>query len=93
VKEMKYFAVFSRMLDIEKNKTHREEHLDYLKKLGKEGKIYAKGRFSDATGGLVIYIADSEEEVLSLVEKDPFILLGARTYEIHEWEMQRMGTA
>jgi uncharacterized protein YciI len=84
---MKYFAVISKMLDMEKNKLYREEHLDYLKVLGKKGKVFAKGRFSDASGGLVIYKGESLEEVKALVDNDPFILQGARSYEIYEWEM------
>lgn len=85
---MSYFAVITRMLDLELNKQYREEHLDYLKALGNKGKVFAKGRFADATGGLVIYQAESVEEVQSMVENDPFIVRGARSYEIHEWEMK-----
>ncbi|KIL35814.1 hypothetical protein SD71_10430 [Cohnella kolymensis] len=84
---MKYFAVITTMLSLELNKQYREEHLDYLKGLSKEGKVFAKGRFSDGTGGLVIYKADAIEDVRSMVENDPFIFQGARSYEIHEWEM------
>ncbi|MED4225490.1 YciI family protein [Neobacillus cucumis] len=85
---MKYFAVISRMLDVDKNNSLRDEHLNYLKKLGKEGKVFSKGRFTDGTGGLVIYKADSQEVVKNMVECDPFVSEGARSYEIHEWVMQ-----
>jgi len=87
ISNQKYFAVISKILDLEKNKQYREEHLDYLKGLGKEGKLFAKGRFSDASGGLVIYKGESLEVVKALVDNDPFILHSARSYEIHEWEM------
>ncbi len=33
---MKYFAVITNMLDLEKNQKYREEHLDYLKDLSKK---------------------------------------------------------
>ncbi|RAS83745.1 YciI family protein [Priestia endophytica] len=85
---MKYFAVISRMLDTEKNNMYRQDHLDYLKTLGKEGKVFSKGRFTDGAGGLVIYKANSLTDVERMVEGDPFIIQGARTYEIHEWAMQ-----
>jgi uncharacterized protein YciI len=85
---MKYFAVITRMLDLDKNQHYREEHLDYLKYLGKKGCVFAKGRFSDASGGLVIYKAGTLDEVRTFVENDPFIVHGARAYEIHEWEMK-----
>lgn len=84
---MKIFAVFLPMLDEERSKQYRPQHLDYLAKLSNEGKILAKGRFVDGAGGLVIYRADSFQTVQSYVENDPYIIHKARTYEIHEWEM------
>jgi uncharacterized protein YciI len=84
---MNFFAVISHMVDVEKNRFYREEHLNYIKRLGKEGKVFAKGKFSDGTGGLIILKGDSEESVKLLVENDPFIVHGARSYEIHEWNM------
>ncbi|GGK17277.1 hypothetical protein GCM10010965_07910 [Caldalkalibacillus thermarum] len=84
---MKYFAVFLPMKDQEKSQTYRPEHLAYLEKLRKEGKIIANGRFTDGTGGLVIYKAVSLEEAKSYAENDPYVLHGARGCEIHEWEM------
>jgi uncharacterized protein len=83
----KYYAVFLRMISPELSQQYRTEHLDYLAELGNQGKIFAKGRFVDGAGGLVIYIADSEEEVKALVEKDPYIIYEARSYEIHEWDL------
>jgi uncharacterized protein YciI len=84
---MSYFAVFSPMLDQEKNVTFRPGHLAYLKEKAEEGKVFAKGRFTDGTGGLVIYIAENHDEVEAIVKKDPYVASGARGYEIHEWEM------
>lgn len=84
---MKTFAVLLPMLDEEKTKQYRPEHLDYLARLRNEGKILTYGRFVDGTGGLVIYQADSYDTVQSYVENDPYIVHQARSYEIHEWEM------
>ncbi len=36
---------------------------------------------------MVVYIAQNEEEVKSWVEQDPYIVQGARSYEIHEWDL------
>jgi len=90
---MKYFAVFSPLKDEEKNKTVRPDHLAYVDGLDEEGRIFAKGRFTDGTGGLVIYIGESYEEVEALVQQDPYVTSGARGYEIHEWEMKSSKTA
>ncbi|GAB3794544.1 YciI family protein [Virgibacillus kimchii] len=84
---MKYFAVFLPMADEEKSQKWRPDHLDYLKQKAEEGKVFAKGRFTDGAGGLVIYKSESLAAVEALVEKDPYVIHGARTYEIHEWDM------
>jgi uncharacterized protein YciI len=86
--EMKYFAVFLPMLDAEKSVTYRPEHLEFLERKGREGKVFAKGRFTDGAGGLVIYKAESLAEAQAIVEEDPYVVHKARGYEIHEWEMQ-----
>lgn len=84
---MKYFAVLLHMRDPEKSRDFRPQHLEFLEKQRKAGHVFANGRFLDGTGGLVIYMAESEEAAKAIVEQDPYISLGARTYEIHEWEM------
>ncbi|AQS54894.1 YciI family protein [Novibacillus thermophilus] len=84
---MKIFAVLLPMRDEEKSNVYRPQHLDYLAKLREEGKILANGRFTDGAGGLVIYRADSYDTVKAYVENDPYVVHGARTYHIHEWEM------
>jgi hypothetical protein len=84
---MKYFAVFLPMLDKEKSKSWRSAHLDYLSQKTEEGKIFAKGRFTDGTGGLVIYKGEDQADIEQMVKADPYIIHGARTYKIHEWEM------
>jgi uncharacterized protein len=85
---MKYFAAFLRMKDIEKNATYRPQHMDFLTENEKEGKIFARGRFSDNSGGMVIYIASSFEEAEKIAKNDPLVASGARTLDLHEWEMK-----
>ncbi|WP_274655122.1 YciI family protein [Paenibacillus humicola] len=84
---MKYFAVFLPIIDTEKSRIYRPQHLEFLENKRREGKIFANGRFTDGSGGLVIYKAESSDEVLELVRQDPYVAEGARGYEIHEWEM------
>lgn len=84
---MKYFAVFLPMRDKEKSSQYRKEHLEHLAKMRENGNIFANGRFLDGAGGLVIYMAASFDEVKSFVEQDPYVIKGARSYEIHQWEI------
>lgn len=85
---MKYFAVFLSMKDEELSRVHRPEHLDFLTRQRDTGNVLMNGRFTDGTGGLIIYRSENEESAVSLVEQDPYISLGARDYKIHEWDME-----
>jgi len=85
---MKYFAVFLPMKDEQKSKTHRQEHLDFLKDMRNAGRIFIYGRLVDGAGGLIIYQGESLEQVDEWAKQDPYVTLGARDYEIHEWDMQ-----
>jgi len=84
---MKYFAVFLPMLDEQQSKDYREEHLKFLEDLRNKDIIIMNGRFTDGAGGLVIYKGKDQDEIKALVEQDPYVIYGARSYEMHEWEM------
>jgi uncharacterized protein YciI len=84
---MKYFAALLPMRDQEKSQSLRPQHLDFLAQKEREGKIFARGRFIDGAGGLVIYKAESLDEAKQMAESDPYVRGGARGLEIHEWEM------
>jgi uncharacterized protein YciI len=85
---MKYYAAFLKMLDPQKSQEYRPQHMDFLVQNEKEGRIFARGRFSDGSGGLVVYIAESLDQARALAESDPLIVHGARVLDIHEWEMK-----
>jgi uncharacterized protein len=84
---MPYYAAILHMLDKEKNLQVRPRHIEYLDKLDEEGKIFARGPFLDDSGGLVVYIADSYEEALTLAENDPHVVLESRRLELKEWKV------
>ncbi len=85
---MKYFAAILRMRDITKSQDLRPQHIQFLEQMSREGKIFARGKFTDNAGGLVIYKASSLEEATEIAESDPYIKNGARSLEIHEWDMK-----
>jgi uncharacterized protein len=85
---MKYFVAFLKMKDLEKNVSYRQQHLDYLAEKDKEKKVYARGRFTDDAGGLVIYVADSLDEAEKIATSDPYVTSGARILELHEWDVK-----
>ncbi|TLS54226.1 hypothetical protein FE782_02450 [Paenibacillus antri] len=85
----KLYVVFLPMLDAEKSAEHRQAHLDYLERKYNEGVLTAYGRFVDGWGGMLVYEAESEEEVKAWAVNDPYIVHNARTYEIHEWAVAK----
>jgi len=84
---MPYYAAILHMLDKEKNLQVRPRHIEYLDMLDQNGKIFARGPFSDDSGGLVVYIADSYEEALKLAENDPHVVCESRRLELKEWKV------
>ena len=74
------------MQNVKKSEVLRPEHLAFLEKMRNEGHVKINGKFSDGSGGLVIYQAPSYKECEELVKQDPYIQHGARIYEIKEWE-------
>ena len=85
---MKYYAALLMMKDLEKNVSFRQQHVDFLTEKEKEGKIFARGRFNDNSGGLVVYVAESLEEAQKIAASDPYAVSGARSLEIQEWDMK-----
>lgn len=84
---MKYFAVILKMKDEEKNKQVRPAHLEFLADMRAQKKVFMQGRFTDGSGGMVIYAGESLEQVEEWARQDPYVVEGARHFEIHEWEM------
>jgi uncharacterized protein len=68
---MKFATVF-RYENKDKIADVRPAHREYLAKLHSEGKLYAAGPFTDDSGSLIVYEAETEQEVRELIEADPF---------------------
>ncbi|MFA5577161.1 MAG: YciI family protein [Tissierellaceae bacterium] len=79
------YAVILETIDPKKDEEILDIHIAYLNRLIEEDKIFAKGPFTDHSGGLVIYKAPSYEEAKELAENDPAILNGSRKLTLKEW--------
>ncbi|MFC5704436.1 YciI family protein [Cohnella faecalis] len=79
------FIVELPVLDASKAEKHLKAHIEFLDRLRESGVVLANGRFADGSGGLVIYRGESRESVQELVERDPFVANGVRSYIIREW--------
>ncbi|MCC2095748.1 MAG: hypothetical protein KDJ29_02595 [Hyphomicrobiales bacterium] len=67
------------------------DHLKFLIALEKQGKVFGSGPLSGDGAkpgdGLTILRAESAAEARALAEQDPFVIAGARTFEIREWTL------
>ncbi|KAB2338827.1 hypothetical protein F7731_04565 [Cytobacillus depressus] len=83
---MNYFIAIMKTVDPIKDEAIRKEHIDYLNDLIERGKIITKGPFTDHTGGLIIFRAETMEEAWQLAEKDPAAIERTREFTIKEWK-------
>ena len=61
------------------------EHGNYMKRLYDKGHLTDGGPFTDDTGGLSIFRAESIEEAQKLLAADPAIIKGVFQATIHPW--------
>ena len=71
-------------------KQNLAQHLHYMIGLEKRGALFASGPFTPGGGaqigdGLTILRAVSLDEAKVFANSDPFVIAGARTYDIREW--------
>ena len=67
------------------NKAGVTEHIENLRKLDEEGTIELAGAFKGYPGmaGMFILKANSYEEAEAICQKEPLIVNGYATYELH----------
>jgi len=69
------------------NQTVILEHVEFLKWLILENRLILCGPFSDYPGGVVVFHALDKEEAKEIVEKDPYIKHGYKSYALHTIEL------
>ena len=82
----KFAVILTYSDDNEKRQAVRPSHRDYLRGLADQGKLLHAGPFVDDSGSLIIYEADSSDEVQAILDADPFSKEGVITDSvIREW--------
>jgi len=90
---MPVFAVHYRYVDDPDAVTeHRPAHRDFLRNLLDQGTVLAAGAYTDGpAGALLVVRGDSEQQIATLLESDPFAQLGlVQDRQIRAWG-QAMG--
>ncbi len=84
----KFVVMLTYIEDKEKIARVRPAHREHLKRQFDAGKLYHAGPYTDDTGGMAIYTADSEEEVRGILAVDPFMTEGIITEaKVKGWEL------
>ncbi len=64
---------------------HLEAHIDYLKQQYANSNFIVSGRKVPRTGGIILSKLKDREELLNILEKDPFKVHGLADYELIEF--------
>lgn len=85
---MKFAAIIEYTTDTAKIAAARPAHREYLKTLLDSGRLAISGPFTDDRGGILVYEANSVEEVEGMLRDDPFTKAGVfEKVQIREWRV------
>jgi uncharacterized protein YciI len=85
---MKYAAIIEYTTDTAKIAATRPAHREYLKTLLESGRLAISGPFADDRGGILVYEANSVQEVEEMLRDDPFTKAGVfEKVQIREWRV------
>ena len=92
LKQRLFVAVSSARASADQMLPHVAEHLDYMNSLEAKGLLFASGPFIQpgvlVGDGLTILQTDTIEEARALMENEPLIKLGFRTFDLRPWEFR-----
>jgi uncharacterized protein YciI len=63
------------------------KHAQHLRELDVDGKLVLAGPFTDHPSGLLVLRSKNKDEIKSIMEQDPLIQGGFRSYEVRTWLM------
>src|SRR5687767_3100983 len=73
------------IVPLEKLDAHMKEHVAFLQKYYKMNVFIASGRKVPRTGGIILALAKSKEEVDQIMSEDPFYTLKLAEYTVTEF--------
>ncbi len=82
----KFALITTYSSDTDKRLALRPAHRDYLRSLAASGNLLHAGPFADEIGSLVIFEAESKEQVEGFIAADPFTKEGIfASVSLREW--------
>lgn len=83
---MKFAAIIEYLQDKAKIAEIRPSHRQYLASLRERGQLAVSGPFTDDSGALIVYEANSPEDAEALLKADPFNKNGIFVrYQLRPW--------
>ncbi len=73
------------IVPLEELDRHMKDHVIFLRKYYKENVFVASGRKVPRTGGIILALASSKDEIDEIMSQDPFIIHRAASYEVTEF--------
>jgi len=67
-----YIISLNYIVPLEELDQHMADHVKYLKKYYKKNVFVASGRKVPRTGGIILALANSQEELKKIIKEDPF---------------------
>lgn len=89
--DIRYVILLTENPDISTTKELVFEHVQHLVDLERQELLVLCGPFADYPGGIIIIKAVSWEAAQEIAERDPFIISGARKYELRTLGMSHQG--
>jgi uncharacterized protein YciI len=74
------------IVPLEKLDAHMGEHMKFIREYYKKNVFIASGRKVPRTGGIILALARSKEEVEKIMSEDPFLKLKLAEFSILEFQ-------
>lgn len=85
-----YIIDLNYIVPLEQLDAHMTNHVKYLHKYFKQNTFVASGRKVPRTGGIILALADSKEEVERIISEDPFFIHKLAEFTITEFQTSQM---
>ena len=80
-----YIINLTYIVPLEQLDLHMNEHVKFLRKYYKQNVFVASGRKVPRTGGIILALAKSKEEIEKIIEEDPFYSYKLAEFTITEF--------
>jgi len=80
------YVMMAKLNNMLKAMTAGTQYPAWIQKLKDDGRFVAAGKWSDNSGGLLIFRAESLEEAMQVVKDDPLVKNNAVNHEVKEWD-------